>query len=113
MSKIEKPQRNASVALIVACDLALDTGGALGRLLDFAVYQERTGDPQPEPLRHAAPPSRPVSILVTVVAEVAPSSAVDGAAEPTTVGRGGARIYRFPVPSRCAERGQAGRRGGH
>jgi len=104
LHKIEYGHRNASADLIAACDTALDTGGALGRLLNFAVHQEReaarqtqaTATPSAAPA-HAAVEVASIRIMIT--AEVAPPVALDHA-DDAAAGVGGARIYRFPPPTR-------------
>ncbi|MEV6925328.1 helix-turn-helix transcriptional regulator [Dactylosporangium sp. NPDC051485] len=100
VSKVEKAQRNASAELIAACDVALDTGGALGRLLDFAVHHEHQAEPEAEAA--SVPPvvsPEPVSILVRITAELAPLTVSGGAVDAALPGTGGARIYRFPPAS--------------
>jgi hypothetical protein len=43
--KVETADRRASAELIQACDEALDTGGALGRLLDYLNHVDQTAQP--------------------------------------------------------------------
>ncbi|MET7403468.1 helix-turn-helix transcriptional regulator [Dactylosporangium sp. NPDC005572] len=101
VSKVEKAQRTATAtaALIDACDAVLDTGVALARLLDFAAHQERAAGPRRKPGAETAPLPPPVSITVTVTADVTPLTTISGTAESAAAGPGDARIYRFPPSS--------------
>jgi transcriptional regulator with XRE-family HTH domain len=62
LQKVETAHRNAGQYLVAACDTVLDTGGALARLLNFALHQEqehaRTAQPEPaaEPPIDSPPP---------------------------------------------------------
>jgi transcriptional regulator with XRE-family HTH domain len=88
LQKIETAQRRASPDLIHACDTALDTAGALGRLLDFIEHAERVPARQPQPTQPAPP-----NLLIRITAELVPSPpATDrSAAWPNVDGL--ARIY--------------------
>jgi transcriptional regulator with XRE-family HTH domain len=111
LQKVETAQRNGGQDLITACDAVLDTGGALTRLLDFAVHQEHehermtAGEPVAEPSGESSTAGS-VSILITVSAEVLPSPGSDGDTprrEPVraaVAGTGSARIYQFPTSHR-------------
>lgn len=99
--RVERAQRRASVELITACDDALDTGGALRRLLDYVIHLDQIHldqihldqAPELEPLLvPPAPP--PVSILVKITAEVVPGMSEDPPGSATRAGE--ARIYAFP-----------------
>jgi transcriptional regulator with XRE-family HTH domain len=99
--KVERAERRATPDLVAACDAALDTGGALRRLM------QRVAQDEQEPvLNEAALPrcscrpgttlqrlARPVSILPKLAAR-AQASDLDGDEERPNAG--GARIYRFP-----------------
>ncbi len=67
LQKVEKAERNASMDLIRSCDDVLNTGGALGRLLDFALHQEHLPKLDPE--------TTPIVLSVTIAAELQPLSA--------------------------------------
>ncbi|GAA3298361.1 helix-turn-helix domain-containing protein [Dactylosporangium vinaceum] len=109
MQKVETAHRNASADLIAACDRILDTGGSLGRLLEFAVYQERraanlAGAATQKPAADASPP---MTILVRVTAELVPAARTDGvvaASAARPVNSEGARIYRFPSSRHSSDR---------
>jgi transcriptional regulator with XRE-family HTH domain len=113
LQKVESAHRNASADLVAACDLALDTGGVLARLLEFAEYQEgehaRQANAAASDVPPASPPSvtAPVSILFTVTAELMTPTPYDREADETSaraVEAGGARIYRFPASRRSGDR---------
>lgn len=64
LQKVETAQRRASADLVHACDTALDTGGILGRLLNFITHTERAPAPAPPPLP---------TVLIRITAEVIPA----------------------------------------
>ncbi|MEU1813106.1 helix-turn-helix domain-containing protein [Micromonospora aurantiaca (nom. illeg.)] len=96
VSKVEKAQRTATVTLIRSCDAALDTGGALERLLDFVEHLPLQAVPtgeSPRPAPRAVPTGespRPVAVRLTVTAEIEP---VQAAEDRTGADGGGARVY--------------------
>lgn len=95
VQKVEKAQRQASADLVRGCDATLDTGGALGRLLDYITHLEQAPEPEPLP----APPAPSVSITVKITAEVAPDE--PGDLPGSALARSGeARIYAFPGSQR-------------
>ena len=77
LQKIETAQRRASQELIRACDTELDTGGALGRLLDFIAHAEQAPASKPQPTL-----TTPPSLFIRVTVEVVPPS--DSTGRPTT-----------------------------
>jgi transcriptional regulator with XRE-family HTH domain len=89
--RVEKAQRRAYPDLIGACDTALDTGGALARLLEFITHIEA---PEPEPA--PATTALPVELTIKVTAEVVTANPADRRTE-TSGAPGGARIYPFPA----------------
>lgn len=86
LGKIEKADRVPREDVLQRCDIQLDTGGALTRLLAF-VEQAAVQAPPPQT---AAP-----SIVVTITAEIAPTSAIDAQRTASVDPDGGARIYAF------------------
>lgn len=85
LQKVETAQRRASADLIRACDRALDTGGTLGRLLDFVTHTEQTlaAVPQPTP---------PQNILIKIIAELVAAEPPN--TQPAAVGHQGlAKVY--------------------
>jgi transcriptional regulator with XRE-family HTH domain len=89
VTKVEKAHRRASADLIRACDNALDTGGALGRLLEFIAH---TQAPEPEPV--SAPT---VEFMIKLTAEVVAADPARQRIHAATEEPGGARIYPFPA----------------
>jgi transcriptional regulator with XRE-family HTH domain len=92
VQKVERAERRASQDLIRAVDEVLDTGGALGRLLDFIAHAEQTSVVELE-----REPVLPTAVTITITAEiVSPSGPGRTPAHRATAG-GGARIYTFPA----------------
>lgn len=96
--KVERAQRRADVDLIAACDVALDTGGTLGRLLDYVRHLEQAAKREPLPTPHTPP----VSIRLNITAEVVPDIPDT---PPGTAPPGEARIYAFPGSGRRSRDG--------
>jgi hypothetical protein len=113
LQKVETAHRNAGADLIAACDTVLNTGGALARLLDFAMHQERERARQTK-MMAPAPPSPsppavtpPVVLRVTITTEVVPLANIDHAAHRVDADAGesvDARIYPFPPALHSGER---------
>jgi transcriptional regulator with XRE-family HTH domain len=91
VQKVEKAQRTASADLIRSCDEALNTGGALSRLLAFVTHVEHTPEAPvaPEALQERE------SIVITISAHVVPPDTVERRTVRPATGDG-ARIYAFP-----------------
>lgn len=88
LQEVETAQRRASQDLIRACDTELDTGGALGRLLDFIAHAEQAPAPKPQPTLPTPP-----RLLIRVTAEVVPPSESTGRSTMWPHDEGLARIY--------------------
>jgi transcriptional regulator with XRE-family HTH domain len=90
LHKVERAERRASQNLTRALDEALDTGGALGRLLDFVTHAEQASVVEPE--RELAAPT---AVTITITAEIVSPNGPGRI--PARRAGGGARIYTFPA----------------